>query len=161
MEYEINDATITLKQTFDAPKDVVFSMFQNPHIAKWWGPSTYPVTVSRQDFSVGGTWHYCMTGPEGEQAWGKAIYDEIDQPNKITYRDYFSDADGTIDESLPAGTITILFNEVDGKTTVTSIGTYESADAITKLVEMGMIDGVTETWVQLDKLLNKMQSQSQ
>ena len=153
MEYEINNATITRNQTCDAPKDVVFAMFQNPHIEKWWGPSTYPVTVSEQDFSVGGTWLYCMTGPEGEQAWGKAIYDEIDAPNKITYRDYFSDANGVIDESLPAGTITMVFDEREGKTTIASVSTYESADAVTKLVEMGMIDGVTETWKQLERLL--------
>ena len=153
MQVETNDNIITLTKTFDAPKELVFTMFQNPHIKEWWGPSVYPVTVSDQDFRAGGSWHYCMTGPEGEQAWGKAIYDEIDEPNKIVYRDYFSDAEGTLNESLPVGKTTISLDENDGKTTITSTGEYQSADEIKKLTEMGMIEGVRETWEQLEKLL--------
>lgn len=156
MNYEIDDNKITLTQTFNVPQERVFSAFKNPTIQQWWGPSTYPVTTSDQDFTVGGSWHYCMTGPENEQAWGKAVYDEIDEPNRIVYRDYFSDADGTIDESLPAGKITLSFDEIDdATTTITSVSEYESADAVAELVEMGVIDGVKETWSQLDTLLSE------
>ena len=153
MKYEIDDNKITLTQTFNAPRERVFSMFKNPTIQQWWGPSTYPVTVSDQDFTVGGKWHYCMTGRDNEQAWGKAVYDQIDEPYRIVYRDYFSDANGTIDESLPAGKTILSFDEIDGATTITSVSEYESADAVAELVEMGVIDGVKETWTQLENLL--------
>lgn len=154
---EQKDNQLILSRVFDAPKELVFSMFTGDHIAKWWGPTHWPVKVSHMDFRPGGEWHYCMVGPDGEEAWGKALYDEIDEPNKIIYRDVFSDKEGNVDTSLPQGRVEILFEDEDGKTKLTTRGTYESADAVNKLVEMGMLEGIKDTWEQLDDLLHKAQ----
>lgn len=153
MQIEQKGSTITLSKVFDAPKELVFSMFKNPYVQQWWGPSAWPVSVSEQDFRPGGSWLYNMVGPDGTESWGKALYDEIDEPNKIVYRDYFSNADGEIDKTLPTGTVTMTFEEDDGQTTVTSHGDYGSSEDVQKLVEMGMIEGVKETWGQLEQLL--------
>lgn len=157
MQIEQKGGTITLSKVFDAPKELVFSMFKNPHIKEWWGPSTWPVSVSEQDFRPGGSWLYNMVGPDGTESWGKVLYEEIDEPNKIVYRDYFSDADGKVDETLPAGLVTITFEESGGQTTLTSRGDYQSPEDVKRLVEMGMIEGVKETWDQLEQLLAKKQ----
>jgi uncharacterized protein YndB with AHSA1/START domain len=157
MNIEQKENILTLTKTFKAPKKLVFSMFQSPNIEKWWGPSTWPVKESEMDFKPGGAWHYCMAGPDGAESWGKAIYEEIDEPNKIVFRDYFSDAEGNINESLPSGVMTLLFNEENGETTLTTHAEYESPEAVQKLVDMGMVEGVKETWTQLEKLLAEEQ----
>ena len=157
MEVQEQDNVITLTKTFKAPKELVFLMFKNPHIQQWWGPTTYPVKVSNQDFTVGGSWHYCMVGPEGQEAWGKAFYDEIDEPNKLVFRDYFSNAEGAIDESLPSGQSTVTFDEANGHTTLTLRGEYQSSEEVKKLIEMGMVEGFKDTLTQLEALLEKAQ----
>jgi uncharacterized protein YndB with AHSA1/START domain len=157
MEVKENGNELTITFTYDAPKALVFSMFQNPHVAKWWGPTTWPVKVSEMDFRPGGKWHYCMVGPDGTEAWGLATYKEIDEPNKIVFVDNFSDADGNVDETLPEAVSTLTFNEIDSKTILTMHGQYESPEQREKVVAMGMIEGMQDTYEQLTKLLQQMQ----
>lgn len=157
MNIEEKGNEITITRTYDAPKTLVFSMFQNPYITKWWGPQHWPVTVSNMDFRPGGTWHYNMAGPKGEEAWGIATYEEIDEPDKIVFRDAFSDAEGNINEELPQSRTVLTFDEVDGKTTLTLHGVFESPEQRQKVVEMGMLEGMKDTWNQLDDLLRELQ----
>jgi uncharacterized protein YndB with AHSA1/START domain len=157
MKIEENVNTIILSQEFDAAKKVVFSMFKNPNIEKWWGPTMWPVKISEMDFNVGGSWHYNMVGSNNQEAWGLAMYEEIDEPNKIVLLDGFSNARGDMDESLPVGLMTITFEEKDkGKTLLTIRLEYKSEQDRKKVVEMGMLEGMKDTWNQLEHLLAKM-----
>src|SRR5690606_1009281 len=78
-------------------------------LKQWFGPEGWPLTVSNGDFRAGGTWHYCMSGPDGEEAWGIAIYEEVVEPERLVYRDAFSDADRNV--VPPESTVTIDFIE--------------------------------------------------
>lgn len=148
------DNKITLWRVYDAPKELVFSMFKNPeHLAKWWGPTTWPATIVKFEFEPGGVWHYYMQGPDGEKAWGMATFKEIDEPNSISFTDVFSDENGNVDASLPTGQSLITFEEIDGGTKLTMEGVYQSAEEVKKLVEMGMIEGMKDTWSQLERLI--------
>ncbi len=151
--------SITISRVYDAPKALVFSMFKEPeHVAKWWGPSSWPVDVCDIDFRPGGVWHYNMVGPNGEKAWGKAVYQEIDEPNKIVFRDAFSDEAGNENNDLPTGISTVTFEEQDGKTTLTLHGEYKTVEEREKIVAMGMLEGMKETWGLLDDLLKTVQN---
>ncbi|HEX8182819.1 MAG TPA: SRPBCC domain-containing protein [Candidatus Saccharimonadales bacterium] len=158
MQVAVVDNKITLSRTYDAPKELVFSMFKNPEqLAKWWGPAEWPATIAAFDFTEGGVWHYYMTGPDDTKAWGKATFKTIDEPNSLSFVDVFSDEQGTVDSKLPEGEATFTFDETDGKTTLSSISTYQTAEEVQKLVEMGMLEGVKDTWNQLDTLIDASQ----
>jgi uncharacterized protein YndB with AHSA1/START domain len=157
MNIEEKDNTLTLSRVYNAPKQLVFDMFQNPLISLWWGPESWPLKESEMDFRPGGTWQYAMEGPDGTQAWAIATYQEIDAPNKIVYRDAFCDADGTVNPSLPTGLLTFTFDEVNGQTTLTLQATYESAEKRQQIVAMGMVEGMKDTWNQLDEVLTVKQ----
>jgi len=145
-----------LSKEFDAPRTLVFEMFKNPeHLASWWGPTGMPATIVSFDFSPGGVWHYYMQGPDGTKYWGKATFKEIDEPNSLSYIDVFSDEAGTVNPDLPQGLTLVTFDEHDGKTTLRMVGEYQNAEEIEKLTEMGMIEGVTDTWNQLEALIEK------
>jgi len=114
--------------------------------------------VCEVDLQPGGIWRYCMTGPNGEQAWGKAIYDEIVAPERLAYTDSFADADGNVNPDLPTMRVTVnFFDEGKGRTTkIVSHTLYASAAELQKVLDMGMAEGVRETWDYLDEMLSKV-----
>ena len=143
-----------MTRTFDAPLDAVWKAWTDAEALKqWWGPRVYPTTYCTVDFRVGGVWHYCMTGPNGEEAWGKATYKEIVPKERIVYLDEFSDKDGNSSTDMPSTDVTLEFVERDGKTTVTSTAEYDKEEDLQKLVEIGMEQGASETWERLAEYL--------
>src|SRR5690606_2948363 len=156
------DKVLVLERIFNAPQELVFQMFKEPeHLKHWWGPAGWELPVCNIDFRPGGTWHYCMKCMEqgeyyGMESWGKAIYKDIVEPEMIHYTDYFSDADGNIDESLPASNNTVEFIDLDGTTKLVNRSEYVSAEELQKVLDMGMLHGITETWDRLEKHLQEI-----
>lgn len=156
------DKVLVLERIFNAPQELVFQMFKEPeHLKHWWGPTGWELPVCNIDFRPGGTWHYCMKCMEqgeyyGMESWGKAIYKDIVEPEMIHYTDYFSDAVGNIDESLPASNNTVEFIDLDGTTKLVNRSEYVSAEELQKVLDMGMLHGITETWDRLEKHLQEL-----
>jgi uncharacterized protein YndB with AHSA1/START domain len=156
-----NDRVLVLERVFDAPRDLVFTMFKEPeHLKHWWGPKGWELPVCNIDFRPGGVWHYCMkcvdktTEYFGMESWGKSVYNEIVEPEKIVYTDYFSDAEGNSNEEMPSTVATMEFIDLGGKTKIVSRSEYVSAEALKSVMDMGMLAGITETWDRLEERLN-------
>ncbi|MBB6098643.1 uncharacterized protein YndB with AHSA1/START domain [Deinobacterium chartae] len=155
---------LILERVFKAPKDLVFDAFSKAdHLRHWWGPRGWDVTVCTVDFRPGGQWHYCMKCVDpnqgdfyGMESWGLAIYHEIEAPTRIVYTDHFSDAQARINETMPSTRITLTFEDVEGGTKIISHATYSSEEALKTVMDMGMLQGVTETW---DRLAEHLESQ--
>ncbi|WP_134684915.1 SRPBCC domain-containing protein [Brevibacillus migulae] len=158
-----NERVLVLERVFDAPRELVFKMFKEPeHLKRWWGPRGWEVPVCTVDFRPGGVWHYCMKCVDqnqgdffGMESWGKGVYKEIVEPEKIVYTDYFSDAEGNVNEAMPSTEITMEFIDQDGKTKLVNRAEYVSADALKTVMDMGMLQGITETWDRLEERLNE------
>ena len=149
------DRELLIERSFDAPRDLVWKAFTEPErLAHWWGPTGWTLPHCTLDLRVGGRWHYCMRGPGGEESWGIATYEEIDAPERLVYRDAFSDADGGVNEAMPQMRTVVEFVEDAGRTTVRSTTTLDSAEQVDTLMEMGMAEGVTQTWDRLEEYLN-------
>ncbi|WP_163854125.1 SRPBCC domain-containing protein [Paenibacillus elgii] len=159
-----NDRILVLERVFDAPRDLVFRMFKEPeHLKRWWGPKGWEVPVCNIDFRPGGVWHYCMKCVDqnqgqfyGMESWGKGVYKEIAEPETIVYNDYFSDTEGNINESMPATLIAMEFIDLGGKTKLVNRSEYASAEALKTVMDMGMLQGITETWNRLGELLESL-----
>jgi uncharacterized protein YndB with AHSA1/START domain len=147
---------ITMKRHFGAPRELVFEAYSSSdHIKQWWGPRTWPTHYCRMDFRPGGTWHYCMKGPEGQEAWGIADYKEIEEPRRILYVDNFSDRDGS--RIPPEGEVTVLFeDDGNGGTNMTWHTVYATAEQRDKVIEMGVEAGAGETLERLEEYLATM-----
>ena len=143
-----------MERVFDAPRELVWQAWTEPeHLAQWWGPKGWTLPVCKLDFRPGGIWHYCMRGPEGEESWGKAIYREIVEPERIVYLDTFADEAGNPVEGMPEMVITVTFSEHDGKTKLTAQAQFASAADLERTLAMGMVEGLTETWDRLEEYL--------
>lgn len=159
-----NDRVLVLERIFDAPRDLVFSMFKEPeHLKHWWGPRGWEIPVCTVDFRPGGVWHYCMKCVNqnleqffGMESWGKAVYKEIIEPEKIVYTDYFSDAEGNVNDSMPSTEMTLEFIDLGGKTKLINRAEYVSEEALKTVMDMGMLQGITETWDRLNERLESL-----
>jgi uncharacterized protein YndB with AHSA1/START domain len=145
---------LRVERTFDAPRELVFKAFTEPdRIAQWWGPRGWQTTNYRMDVRPGGQWHYCMRGPDGMESWGIATYREIVEPERIVYVDSFSDAEGNVSENMPSMLISMEFLDDSGRTRLLSHTEFASPEALQSVIDMGMVEGLTETWDRLEEYL--------
>jgi uncharacterized protein YndB with AHSA1/START domain len=145
------DREITFEREFNAPRPLVFKAWTEPErLAHWWGPADWTLPVCKLDLRPGGVWHYCMRGPNGEESWGKATYREIVEPERLAYTDSFSDAAGTVNESMPTMEVSVRFDELDGRTLVTIRALTASAEQAQQLLAMGMVEGFNQSFARLD-----------
>lgn len=159
MTKTVEGNNLTFTRIFDAPRDLVFKVLSDPeHLSHWWGPNGWTLPVNKMDFREGGSWHYCMESSDGEmKSWGKALYKEIVEPERIVYEDYFSDEEGNLNENMPGVHITLTLIEHEGKTKIVNHAQFSSEEALKTVMDMGMEQGFTETWDKLETHLNKIQ----
>ncbi|MBS4189503.1 SRPBCC domain-containing protein [Bacillus sp. FJAT-49705] len=157
--------TLVLERVFNAPHSLVFQAFsQEEHLKRWFSPKGWSLPVSNFDFRPGGKWHYCMKCTDesqeyyGNESWGITTYEEIVEPERIVYVDSFSDPEGNIVEGLPTTKVTMTFIEQEGKTKLISSAEYVSAEALKQVMDMGMLQGVAQTWDKLASLLEELQT---
>jgi len=159
-----NERVLVLERVFDAPRDLVYEMFKDPeHLKRWWGPRGWEIPICSVDFRPGGVWHYCMKCVDqnqgqfyGMESWGKGVYKDIVEPKTISYTDYFSDAECNTNENMPSTEVTLEFIELGGKTKLVNRGEYVSTEALKTVMDMGMLQGITETWDRLEERLSEI-----
>jgi uncharacterized protein YndB with AHSA1/START domain len=82
-------------RVFDAPRELVWSAWTSPeHLPKWFGPKGVTIPRFTLDLRIGGTFHYCMRGPDGSELWGKWTFREIAAPDRLVFVLSFADAAG-------------------------------------------------------------------
>ncbi len=156
-----NEKELVLERIFDAPPERVFKMYSDAELLKrWWGPRGWELPYCTVDFRPGGTWLYCMKCVDkdqgqfyGMESWGKAIYKAIDAPKRLAFTDYFCNSEGVVNDAMPSTDVTVEFIDVGGKTKLVSRGVYASAEALKTVMDMGMLEGITQTWDRLDEAL--------
>jgi uncharacterized protein YndB with AHSA1/START domain len=147
--------TLTLDAEFDAPAERVWQLWADPRqLERWWGPPTYPATVTAHDLRPGGRVEYHMTGPEGDQPRGYWEIVEADAPRQLAFRDGFADADGTPNADLPVNKVEVTITELAGGRTRMSIASlYPDTAAMEQQLAMGMEEGLTQAVGQIDAIL--------
>lgn len=91
-------------------------------LKEWWGqPKGAVMPICKVDFRVGGALHCEIVPPDGTRVWFKWIYREIVEGEKLVLEAHFSDEKGRELDSpdRPASTITLRFEDMDGKTKLT------------------------------------------
>lgn len=99
---ELNNRTLTLKRTFNAPIQLVWEAWTQPeHVAQWWGPKGIGLKVVEHNFEVGGKWKYTMLMQDGNEFISEGTYSEIIECQKIvTSADFKPMTEGVILQAL-------------------------------------------------------------
>ena len=156
----------TISRTFDAPRALIWKAWsERARLMQWFGPKGFKMPAAKMEFRPGGSFHYCVASPEGDEMWGKFDYREIVAPEKIVLVNSFSDEAGGITRHPMSATwplemlSTFTLTEENGRSTATihwvplnatdeEINTFNAAHE-------GMKQGWTDTFDQLAAYLTK------
>lgn len=159
---DLESKTLIIERSFNAPKDRLWQFYAvKEKFEQWWGPDGWETTTKEFDFTPGGRVHYAMKCVDeaqgewfGQESWGLMVIEAVNAPDNFTYKDYFSDADGTLNQDMPTLTIVNeLIEEEDGRTRLVSRSVAETAEQIEELIKMGMLEGFNSQLGKLDKIL--------
>jgi uncharacterized protein YndB with AHSA1/START domain len=147
--------TMTVASEWDAPIASVWQLWADPRkLERWWGPPTYPATVTEHDLRPGGKVSYFMTGPEGDEHHGWWNVVAVAEPSRLDLEDGFADADGIPDEAMPTMQFTVTLTELASGATRMVIETrFPSPEAMQQMTEMGMDEGLAAAMSQIDAIL--------
>ena len=150
-----SEPVITIVRVFDAPRELVFKAWTDPEqLAQWWGPHGVTVPYIAVDVRTGGTWRIDMQATDGTIYPNKGVYLEVVPPERIVFTDEI-DADVTVwgDNPPPSSVSTMLFEEVDGMTRLTTITRLQTIEQRDAMLEVGHEAGWNESLDRLAELL--------
>ena len=147
--------TMTIDAEFAASPERVWQLWADPRqLERWWGPPTYPATVTAHDLRSGGRVEYHMTGPEGDQPHGYWDIVEVDPPRSLVFRDGFANDDGSPNTDLPGTTARVTIEEIgSGRTRMSIESRFPSTEAMEQVLAMGVEEGLNQAVGQIDAIL--------
>ena len=152
---DVDTRTLIITAEFAAPVDRVWDIYADPRkLEKVWGPPTHPATFVDHDLAPGGRCSYYMTGPDGEKFGGWWQITAVDHPNSFSFDDGFADADLSPDPGLPVSHNVYSFTATGDGTRVTYASTYDSAEDMQRVLDMGMEEGSRQAIGQIDDALS-------
>jgi uncharacterized protein YndB with AHSA1/START domain len=153
--HDLDTRTIRITAEFAATVERVWQVYADPRqLEQVFGPPTYPATFVEHDLTPGGQARYYMTSPEGEKYYGWWRITDVDEPRSFAFEDGFAADDSFAPvEDLPVSKNVYAFEAVDGGTRATFVSTYESAEALQKVLDMGVIEGASSAINQIDALV--------
>ncbi|MFH8610697.1 SRPBCC domain-containing protein [Streptomyces sp. NPDC018029] len=154
IDKDLDNLTLTLIADFTAPVGQVWQLWADPRqLERWWGPPSHPATFEEHDLTPGGDVTYFMTGPEGEKHRGWWRVTAVEPPTSLDFTDGFADQDGKPAADLPVSTVRMRLTEHAGGTRMEMRSAFDSREQMEQLLNMGVVDGLTEAVGQMDALL--------
>lgn len=144
---------IVMTRTYDAPRELVFKVSTDPDlIPQWWGPGYLTTVVDRMEVREGGRWRYVQTDPEGNEYAFHGVYHSIEAPERIVWTFEW--------EGMPGHVIleSYTFEEVGGKTKVTTQSVFQSVEDRDGMLASGMEEGSVELMDRMEALLAQLQT---
>jgi uncharacterized protein YndB with AHSA1/START domain len=145
------DNKLIHKRLLNAPRELVWEVWTNPeHIKEWWGPDGFSLTTNSMTVATGQCWDFVMHGM-GRDWDNKIIYTEVIKPSLLSYKHT-----GAKDEAYHF-TVTVSFEELDGKTLLTMQSIFQSKAIIEELNrKVNAIEGGKQTLNRLENYLSNI-----
>lgn len=154
VQHDLDKLTLTITADFAAPVQRIWQVYADPRqLEKVWGPPTYPATVVDHSLTPGGRVTYFMTGPEGDKHAGYWEVTAVDEPRSFAFDDGFADQDFNPNPEMPVSKNVYTFAEHNGGTRAVYVSTYESAEALQQVLDMGVVEGASSAINQIDELI--------
>lgn len=140
---------ILITRVFDAPRDLVFSVYMDPDvISQWWGPKGLTTTVEKMDARPGGIWRFVQRDAEGNEYRFHGVYHDITPPERLIYTFEY--------EGIPGHVLleTVTLEDVNGRTKMTDRGVFQTVEDRDGMLQSGA-EGMTETVDRFAELVEK------
>jgi uncharacterized protein YndB with AHSA1/START domain len=143
-----------ITREFDAPRELVFQAFTDPHLyVQWLGPRDLTMTLDVFEPESGGRWRYIQKDKDGNAYGFHGVNHEVKVPERII---------GTFEfEGLPEDGHVVLettrFEALPGdRTRVSTQSVYQSVSDRDGMIQSGMEYGVNDGYERLDEILEKL-----
>jgi uncharacterized protein YndB with AHSA1/START domain len=114
-------------RVFDGPREMVFDAWtKQEHVAKWYGPNGFTLTIHSMDVRPGGQWNFIMHAPDGTDFDNRVIYMEVRRPERLVYAHVVE----------PYFESTITFEDAGGRTKLTLSSLFSSAEELEEAIRM-------------------------
>ncbi len=151
---DVEARTLTIEARPEASVERVWQIYADPRqLERIWGPPDYPATFVDHSLTSGGRATFCMTGATGEKFCGVWEITDVDEPHSFTFDDYFADEAFRKMTDKPVGHNTITLIPDGNATILRAIVTYDTAEALQEVLDMGVVEGGTDAMNQIDGLL--------
>jgi uncharacterized protein YndB with AHSA1/START domain len=140
---------------YEGSPHFVFGVITDPIlIPEWWGSATLTTTVEQLDLRPGGSWRFLQRHPTGIQYAFHGIYQEVISAEQLVYSFEF--------EGMPGHVLleTVTFTAQGGKTLLTDITTFHSAEDLDAILVSGMEAGMEESMQRFAALLMRVKQQA-
>jgi uncharacterized protein YndB with AHSA1/START domain len=115
---EASKRELVITRVFDAPRSLVFKAWTEPeHMVKWLGPQGFTGKILQSAKRPGDAYRYYMRDPQGGDHWQQGIVREMVEPERLVCTYVWADAEGN--PTRPETLLTVLFEELGGKTKLT------------------------------------------
>lgn len=151
---DLENKKIKVVRDFDAPVEKVWRCWTESELLdQWWAPKPWKTNTVSMDFRNGGAWLYYMQGPDGSRHYCKADYKGVVPNERYEGLDAFCDENGNINNDFPRMSWKVVFHKTDSGTRVNIEISFESVEAMEKIIEMGFQQGFAAAHNNLDELL--------
>jgi len=151
------ECEIVISRVFDAPRHLVFEAHTVPALMRRWftGPDGWALTTCEIDLRAGGAYRYVWSHQDGRSMGMGGTFREVDPPARLVSVELF-DEDWTGGETLNTAT----FDEVGGRTTLTTTVLYSSAEARDAALMSNMEAGIAASYARLDAAIEEIAQES-
>ncbi|SEP78811.1 Uncharacterized conserved protein YndB, AHSA1/START domain [Devosia sp. YR412] len=145
---------IIMSRTFDAPLDLVWTVWTSPeHVVHWWGPRE-DNRVVELDVRKGGKWRIVSSMGDGQDVTFLGTYLDV-QPkslirNTFVVEGMFPEDDRFYEEHN--------FEARDGRTFYRSVSKLESFEQRQGVIDSGMEGGANASMAKFDAILERLKS---
>jgi uncharacterized protein YndB with AHSA1/START domain len=88
--------SLTIRRTFNAPRERVFAAWTQPEELKnWFGPPGFTIPELAMDVRTGGKYRIVMVSPEGEKHIVDGVFSEVRKPERLAYTWRWEEDDGS------------------------------------------------------------------
>jgi uncharacterized protein YndB with AHSA1/START domain len=147
------DREVVITRTFDAPRRLIWDCHTKPELVRQWllGPPGWQMPVCSIDLKVGGKYRYEWKNTDGRTMGLGGTFREIAAPERLVANEMFDD-DWTGGET----TVTQVFDERAGATTLTLTVLYNSKKARDGAIATGMTSGLDAGYDRLEALAKSL-----
>ncbi len=144
----VGEPVMSLTRIFDAPRELVWDTFTKAeHIARWWGPRRYAITVHEFDVRPGGKWRVSHSdGDKTVEFFGE--YREVVKPGRLARTFCFGD--------FPPIGEAYEFRDEGGKTKLICTQHFPNVMGRDMMAKSGAAEGGRESFERLDDLLDAL-----
>ena len=146
--------SLTVVGDYPVPVERLWEAYADPRqLERFWGPESWPATFTRHDMEPGGRSEYYMTGPDGGTSRGWWRFLAVEPGRRFEVEDGFSDEEGRPNDRMPTMRMVFTFERTASGSRFTGVTTFPSLEAMERLVEMGMVEGMRSALSQLDAVV--------